>query len=110
MKKDGPPAGRPLLTYVEQVDPGMSGLSDLFFSLSDPTRLRMLFALLEGEMCVSDLARSAGVSESAVSHQLRLLRSRGLVVSRRAGRRVYVSVSPDVVQALLSLGLEHVRP
>ena len=64
-------------------------VSQLFKALADPGRLRILHALLQQEMCVCDLAALLGVSESAVSHQLRLLRTIGLVVNRREGTVLY---------------------
>lgn len=104
-----PGARSPLLAYVEGLDPDLAQLSDLFYCLSDPTRLRILLALMEGERCVSELAEQAGVSESAVSHQLRLLRAREVIRSRREGRRVFVSLSGGIVEPLVSLGLDHIR-
>jgi DNA-binding transcriptional ArsR family regulator len=65
---------------------------EMFGALADPTRVRMLYALTTGEMCVRDLALLVGVSESAVSHQLRLLRDRRLVRSRREGTTIYYSL------------------
>jgi ArsR family transcriptional regulator len=84
-------------------------LSELFRQASDPTRLSLLFRLLEGDICVCELAEAAGVSVSAVSHQLRILRSAGLVGRRKDGRHVYYSLADDHVRELLSIGLEHVR-
>ncbi len=65
---------------------------EMFGALADPTRARMLYALTTGELCVRDLALLVGVSESAVSHQLRLLRDRRLVRSRREGTTVYYAL------------------
>jgi len=67
-------------------------IAEMFGALADPTRARILYALSTGEMCVRDLALVAGVSESAVSHQLRLLRGRRLVRSRRAGTVIYYTL------------------
>jgi ArsR family transcriptional regulator, lead/cadmium/zinc/bismuth-responsive transcriptional repressor len=64
-------------------------IAEMFGALADPTRVRMLYALSTGEMCVRDLAVVTGISESAVSHQLRTLRDRRLVTSRRAGTVIY---------------------
>jgi len=83
-------------------------LSRLFSALSDPTRLKILHALTVGkELCVCDLAVIAGLSVSAVSHQLRLLRDRDLVHARRDGRMVYYSLSDDHVRHLMDTGAVH---
>jgi ArsR family transcriptional regulator, lead/cadmium/zinc/bismuth-responsive transcriptional repressor len=78
-----------------------------FKVLGDPNRLRMVLALQSGEMCVCDLAAFLGVSESAVSHQLRQLRDLALVKRRRAGQILYYSLDDDHVAELLKLAEEH---
>ncbi|APX00457.1 ArsR/SmtB family transcription factor [Arthrobacter sp. QXT-31] len=91
--------------------PAESDVADLaviFTLLSDPGRVRILIALLEGEMCVCDLAATTGLSESAVSHALRLLRGPRVVAVRRAGRMAYYSLADAHVRMLLDLGLTHV--
>ena len=82
-------------------------LSDLFQLLSDPNRIKILFALSREEICVCDLSALIGMSESAVSHQLRLLRALRLVKSRKDGRVVYYSLSDSHVTRLLEMSLEH---
>lgn len=82
--------------------------ADLFKMFGDGTRLRILFALLEGECCVCDLARLLGMTISAVSHQLRLLRQARLIKSRRDGRTIFYSLDDDHVATLLRQGMEHV--
>ncbi|NOZ94177.1 MAG: winged helix-turn-helix transcriptional regulator [Acidobacteria bacterium] len=83
-------------------------LSRLFSALSDPTRLKILHSLtITNELCVCDLAAIAGLSVSAVSHQLRLLRDRDLVHARRDGRMVYYSLSDDHVRSLMDTGAVH---
>jgi len=84
-------------------------LAELFHQASDPTRLRLLFALLKSSECVCELAAISGVSVSAVSHQLRSLRAAGLVSRERRGRHVHYSLADSHVRELLSIGLEHVR-
>ena len=80
----------------------------VFDALADPTRLRILQSLaLAGELCVCDLAALTAVSSSAVSHQLRLLRDRGLVKSSRQGKRAMYRLADSHVSALLAQGLEH---
>lgn len=88
----------------------VADLADVFTLLGDPGRLRLLTSLLDaGELCVSDLAVTSGLSESATSHALRLLRAHGVVQSRRAGRMVRYSLRDGHVRMLLDLALEHVR-
>ena len=90
------------------VDPAtLSRLSNLFKTLGDPTRLKIVLALRNQEMCVCDIAAFLNVSESAVSHQLRHLRSGGLVRTRRAGQIVYYSLDDEHVLELLEVGLLH---
>lgn len=85
-------------------------LADVFGLLADPSRLWLLFALLEaGELCVCDLAASAGMSESATSHALRLLRTARVVKVRRSGRMAYYSLTDGHVRLLLDVALEHLR-
>lgn len=85
-------------------------LADLFKLLGEPTRCRILYALLEaGELCVCDLAETVEVPETSVSHALRLLRTSGVVRNRRAGRMIYYSLDDSHVRLLLDLSLEHLR-
>lgn len=85
-------------------------LSDLFRLLGDPTRVRILYSLLEaGELCVCDLAATVEAPETSVSHALRLLRTAGIVRNRRAGRMIYYSLDDAHVRILLDLSAEHVR-
>jgi DNA-binding transcriptional ArsR family regulator len=83
-------------------------LADVFGLLADPGRLRVLVALLEGEMCVCDLAAAAGASESAASHHLRLLRAHRVVQVRRSGRMAYYRLADAHVRMLLDLALAHI--
>jgi len=83
-------------------------LNRLFSALADPTRIRILNALMvTEELCVCDLAVIADLSVSAVSHQLRLLRDRDLVNARRDGRMVYYSLADDHVSTLMAAGVDH---
>ena len=84
-------------------------LADLFSALSDPTRLRIISVLLEGEMNVGDIAERLSMTESAVSHQLRGLRQMRLVRSRKNGRQVFYALDDDHVTKLYRLGLDHVE-
>ena len=83
-------------------------LADLFSALSDPTRLRIISVLLEGEMNVGDIAAQLIMTESAVSHQLRGLRQMRLVRSRKDGRQVFYALDDDHVAKLYNMGLDHV--
>lgn len=83
-------------------------LASLFRLLGDPTRMRMLYALVEaGELCVGDLAEVVDADESAVSHALRLLRTSGVVRNRRDGRHVYYRLDDVHVRLLLDVSREH---
>lgn len=86
----------------------VEGLAETFRALGDPTRVRMLDALSHGELCVCDLAQLIGLSQSATSHQLRLLRQLRIVRSRRAGRMVFYALDDRHVVALVRQGLRHV--
>ena len=87
----------------------VEGLADTFRALGDPTRVRILDALATGELCVCDIASLVGISESAVSHQLRLLRGMRLVRPRRAGRLVYYAVDDHHILELLRQAMTHVE-
>jgi DNA-binding transcriptional ArsR family regulator len=87
----------------------LARLSTLYKALGDPTRLQLLLGLRDGEMCVCDLAALAGVSESAISHQLRKLRDWGVVRHRREGQILFYSLDDDCIDQLLEVGLDHVR-
>ncbi|ADQ03813.1 transcriptional regulator, ArsR family [Caldicellulosiruptor owensensis OL] len=82
-------------------------LSEFFKVFSDSTRIKILSSLLVSEMCVCDLAAVLGTSQSAISHQLRLLKVFRLVKSRKAGKVVYYSLSDDHVKSIIELGLAH---
>ena len=84
-------------------------VTDIFKILADPTRARIVFALSQAELCVCDLAALVGISVSAVSHQLRLLRSLGLVKFRKEGRLAYYTLSDAHVEQLLGDALAHAQ-
>ena len=90
-------------------DASATALAETFKVLGDTTRVRILDALSRSELCVNDLARRVGISESAVSHQLRLLRGMRLVRSRRDGRLVYYALDDQHIVGLFVQGLEHVE-
>ena len=85
-------------------------VTDLFRMLGDPTRVQILYALGEaGELCVCDIAAVVDMTETAVSHALRLLRAAGIVRNRRSGRMVYYSLDDAHVRLLLDVSAEHLR-
>jgi DNA-binding transcriptional ArsR family regulator len=86
-----------------------SDLAETFRVLGDPTRVRIVDAISRGELCVCDIAAVVGQSESAVSHQLRLLRGMRLVRSRRQGRMVYYALDDQHILDLFEQGRRHIR-
>ncbi len=86
----------------------VNSLAELFKALGDPTRVKILFAVMNRELCVCDIAAVIGSSESAVSHQLRILRSLKLIKFRRDGKVLYYSLADAHVERLFAQGLEHV--
>ena len=82
-------------------------ISSTFQTMSDPSRLKILYCVSQGDVCVCDLSAVLGMNVSAVSHQLRLLRTLNLVKPRRDGRIVYYSLSDEHVGELMRMGLEH---
>ncbi|MBI4317340.1 MAG: helix-turn-helix transcriptional regulator [Chloroflexi bacterium] len=84
-------------------------LAETFSVLGDPTRVRIIYALLKAEMCVCDLSALLGISQSATSHQLRVLRNLRLVKYRKDGKIVYYSLDDHHIQDLISEGLAHVQ-
>ena len=89
-------------------DDTLSRLTDLFKAFADGTRIRILYVLFEAEVRVCDLARLLGMTQSAVSHQLRILKQARLIKSRRDGKTVFYSLADDHVATLLRQGTEHI--
>ncbi len=87
----------------------ISDLSDFFKNFGDSTRLKIVSALMSGELCVQDICSIVDMSTSAVSHQLRILRQAKMVRSRRDGKQVYYSIDDNHVGILYSVGLAHIR-
>ena len=83
-------------------------LADLFKVFSDTTRIKILYVLFESELCVCDIARLLNLTQSAVSHQLRILKASNLVRFRREGKTAFYSLDDDHVRSVLALGMEHV--
>ena len=88
-------------------DDSLYDLSEVFRVFGDSTRIRILYALFESELCVCDLATLLGLTKSAVSHQLRILKDAKLVKFRREGKSIFYTLDDDHVRAILSLGMEH---
>lgn len=86
-----------------------SAASDFFKAFSDKTRLRILAALNAEELCVCDIASLLGMSQSAISHQLRFLKQARLVKSRKSGKTVYYALCDDHIQTILAQGIAHVQ-
>jgi DNA-binding transcriptional ArsR family regulator len=84
-------------------------LAATFKVLGDPTRTKIISALLQEELCVCDLASLIGISQSAISHQLRILRNMNLVKYRKDGRIAYYSLDDDHISSILTVGLKHVE-
>ena len=84
-------------------------LAELFKVFGDSTRIRILFALFEEEICVCDLAELLSMTQSAVSHQLRILKNAKLIKSRREGKQIIYSLSDDHVKTIIDQGLEHIE-
>ncbi|MBQ3481687.1 MAG: helix-turn-helix transcriptional regulator [Oscillospiraceae bacterium] len=83
-------------------------LSELFKVFGDSSRIRILFVLFEAEVCVCDLAEALRMTQSAVSHQLGILKRSKLVKSRREGKSVFYSLADDHVRTIISQGMEHI--
>lgn len=84
-------------------------LAELFKIFGDSTRIRILFVLFEAEVCVCDLAQALNMTQSAISHQLRILKQNKLVKNRREGKSVFYSLADDHVRTIIAQGREHIR-
>ena len=82
-------------------------LAELYKVFGDSTRIKILYVLFSAELCVYDIARLLGMTQSAVSHQLRILKDAKLVKFRREGKSIFYTLDDDHVRAILSLGMEH---
>ncbi len=100
-----------IVEKLEKVMPSedtLYDLTELFRIFADSTRVRILYVLLVSEMCVCDIAKILGMTQSAISHQLRALKNAKLVKSRRDGKTVFYSLADDHVSTIMSQGLEHI--
>lgn len=90
-------------------DETLYDLAELFKVFGDSTRVKILYALSEAELCVCDIARLLGITQAAVSHQLRVLKASALVRSRREGKVVFYALDDDHVRSILRQGMEHIQ-
>ncbi|MBD5525216.1 MAG: winged helix-turn-helix transcriptional regulator [Lachnospiraceae bacterium] len=84
-------------------------LAELFKVFGDSTRIKILYSMFEHELCVNDIAGLLNLSQSSVSHQLRILKTSKLVKFRREGKSIYYSLDDEHVRAIISMGMEHVE-
>ena len=91
------------------LDKQQADLAELFKVFGDSTRIRILHALLETELCVGDMAQILNLSQSAVSHQLKILKDAKLVRFRREGKIIFYALDDEHVRNILSMGVEHVE-
>ena len=84
-------------------------LAELFKVFGDSTRIRILYALIESEICVGDIAQLLNLGQSAVSHQLKLLKDAKLVKFRREGKVIFYALNDDHVRTILNMGIEHIE-
>lgn len=87
----------------------LQDLADFFKVFGDPTRLKILYVLLCSEMCVFDIAQMLGMTQSAISHQLRVLKQMDLVKNRREGKIIFYSLADSHIENILSQGLVHIE-
>ncbi len=116
-KENTAPACEFLHAHGEQVDrvraqmpseDSLIDLSELYKVFGDSTRIKILYVLFESELCVCDIAALLGMTVSAVSHQLRILRTAKLVDFRREGKTVFYALADDHVRTILGMGMEHI--
>ena len=101
-----------LLEIVKQTMPEeeeLNDLAELFKIFADATRIRILFVLFEAEVCVCDLAETLNMTQSAISHQLRILKQSRLVKSRREGKSIFYSLADEHVRTIVAQGQEHIE-
>lgn len=101
-----------LLEIVEKTMPEeteLYDLAELFKVFGDSTRIRILFVLFESEVCVCDLAQILNMTQSAISHQLKILKQNKLVKFRREGKSIFYSLADDHVRTIIAMGREHIE-
>ena len=103
---------RELVQIVEKTMPDeteLFDLAELFKTFGDSTRIRILFVLFEAEVCVCDLAQVLNMTQSAVSHQLKILKQNRLVKCRREGKSIFYSLADDHVRTIIAQGQHHIK-
>ena len=90
-------------------DEMLCDLADLYKIFGDTTRIKILYLLFKSETCVGDIAEQLHMTDSAVSHQLKILRSNKLIKSRREGKTVYYSLDDEHVSSIIDMGIEHLK-
>lgn len=90
-------------------DDTLDQLEELFKTFGDSTRIKILYVLHESELCVCDIAAVLGMTQSAISHQLRVLRQMRLVRTRRDGKQICYSLADEHVKTIISMGIEHIE-
>ena len=101
-----------ILSRVQRAIPDedtLYDLTELFRIFGDSTRVRILYVLFESEMCVCDIAELLGMTQSAISHQLRVLKQSRLVVSRREGKTIFYSLADAHISSIFGQALEHIQ-
>lgn len=101
-----------LLRIINETMPAetqLYDLAELFKVFGDSTRIRILFVLFEAEVCVCDLAQALNMTQSAISHQLKILKQNKLVKSRREGKSIFYSLADDHVRTIIAQGCEHIE-
>lgn len=101
-----------LVKIVEETMPNeeeLYDLAELFKVFGDSTRIRILFVLFEAEVCVCDIAETLHMTQSAISHQLRILKQSKLVKNRREGKSIFYSLADDHVRSIIAEGREHIE-
>ncbi len=98
-------------TVLDKMPPDemLYDLAELFKVFGDSTRIKILYALFESELCVNDIATLLGITQTAASHQLRVLKTNKLVKARKNGKMIFYSLSDDHVYKIISQGMEHIE-
>ena len=97
----------PCMTEMPK-DEQLSDLADLFKMFSDSTRVKIMFAIMDQELCVQDIADLLNMTQSAISHQLKILKTANLVTNRRDGKTICYRLSDDHVKSIIAQGFDHI--
>lgn len=111
-ERDVPEAREEIIKDILEQQPDdeiLYDLAELFKVFGDSTRIKILYSMFENELCVNDIARLLNLSQSSVSHQLRILKTSKLVKFRREGKSIFYSLDDEHVRAIISMGMEHVE-